>query len=295
MNDRDILASCPDYLSIGSMLKATPFTEGDKRYVYIEASDETVDAQGEIVLQKALSESSKYFEKYGNLDIDHITMIGARAGIPNYSMFEIGVPISVSFNGDKTLVKGEIASGTGQAADKANQFWASMTERTPPAKWYPSVGGAVIERDVITEPGTNLRKAIIKKVRWSNIGFSRTPVNQNVPTVSTTPFDETLAKSWGGATVIDLSKALEASSSTNVAALTGGGALGAQSLDEGIHTYTDFRESLAAALRAGLVGSDPGLKEMARYSVKKFSLPLEKAAEWVERFARDLISTRSKS
>lgn len=293
MNDRDILASCPEYLSIGSMLKATPHTEGAKRYVYIEASDETVDAQNEIVLQKALRESSKYFEKYGNLDIDHITMIGARAGIPNYSMFEIGHPVEVAFNGDKTFVKGEIATGDGQACDKANQFWSSMTDRDPPAKWYPSVGGAVLDRDVEIDPRTNMRKAIVKKVRWSNIGFSRTPVNQNVQTVTTIPYD-VLAKSWGVGG-LDLSKALEASASTDVAALTGGGALGAQSLDDAPKSYLDFRELLAGDMHAGKLGNDPGLKEMARYAHKKFSLPLEKAAEWVERFARDLISTRSKS
>jgi len=278
------------------MLKATPFQEGEKRYVYIEASDETTDAQNEVVLQKALQDSAPYFKKYGNLDIDHITMIGAKVGIPNYSQFEIGHPVDVTFNRDKTFVKGEIVSGDGPAADKGNQFWASMTERNPPAKWYPSVGGAVLARDVEIDPTTQLKKAIVKKVRWSNIGFSRTPVNQNVATVATVPFD-ILAKCWGVGG-LDLAKAMEASSSTDVSALTGGGALGHQSLDHGIKKYLDFRNALAADLSAGTLGDDPSMKDMARHAHTKFSLPIEKSAEWVERFARDLktgITQRSKS
>lgn len=295
MNDCELLASCPDYLSIGSMLKATPMQEGGKRYVYIEASNEALDQQNEVVMQKALKDSADWFLRYGNLDIDHYTQIGAKVGIPNYNSFEIGQPLEVSFADGKTFVKGEILSGAGPVAATANEFWSSMVDRDPPAKWYPSVGGVVQERAIEIDPNTKMRKAFIKKVRWSNIGFSKTPVNQAVPTVATVPFGA-LAKSWS-ASGLDFAKALESGYGTDSATLTGGAALRTQSMDHGPANYFDFRNKLAADMRSGAIGKNPGLHDLVRYCVKKFSLSLDEAAEWVERFARDLkigLNQRSK-
>lgn len=277
------------------MLKATPMQEGGKRIVYIEASNEALDQQNEVVMQKALRDSADWYLKYGNLDIDHFTQIGAKAGIPDYATYEIGLPCDVQFADGKTFVKGEIFSGTGASADKANQFWGSLTETNPPARWYPSVGGSVLEKSVEIDPGTNTRKAFIKKVRWSNIGFSKTPVNQTVPTVATVPFGA-LAKSWG-VVGLDFAKAIEAGYGTDSASLEGGAALREQSLDHGVKNYLDFRDRLADEMRKGVVGKNPGLQDLVKHCVKKFSLSLDEAAEWVERFARDLktgLNQRSK-
>lgn len=286
MDQPDLLASVPDYLSIGSMFKATPMMDGGRRLVFIEASNEANDQQNEVVLEKALSSSSDYYLRYGNLDIDHITQIGAKVGIPDYNLYEIGRPIEARFADGRTFVKGEIFSGAGPAAERANQFWSSLTDLNPPARWYPSVGGAVLERAVEIDPGTKLRKAIIKRVRWTNIGFSKTPVNQTVPTVATVPFGA-LAKCWGVAG-LDLSKALEASYATDSVGKTGGAALGVQSIDTGPANYFDFRNQLAGAMRNGAVGDDPGIKELVEYSANTFGLSRSDAAEWVERFVRDL-------
>lgn len=286
MNDRELLAACPDYLSIGAMLKATPVQEGGKRFVYIEASNEALDQQNEVVMQKALKDSKDWFLRYGNLDIDHLTQIGAKVGIPNYNAYEIGQPVEVRFADGKTFVKGEILSGAGPVAEQANQFWASLTDRNPPAKWYPSVGGVVQEKAVEIDPKTKMRKAFIKRVRWSNIGFSKTPVNQAVPTVATVPFGA-LAKSWG-VIGLDFAKALEAGYGTDSATLTGGAALRQQSLDHAPANYFDFRNKLADDMRKGACGENPGAQDLVRYCVKQFSLPLDEAAEWVERFVRDV-------
>lgn len=295
MNDRELLASCPDYLSIGSMLKATPMQEGGKRFVFIEASNEALDQQNEVVMQKALKGSADWYLKYGNLDIDHYTLIGAKIGIPNFNSYEIGQPVEVRFSGDKTFVKGEILSGTGSVATQANEFWNSLVDRNPPAKWYPSVGGVVQEKSIEIDPTTKMRKAFVKKVRWSNIGFSKTPVNTDVPTVATMPFGA-LAKSWGPAG-LDFAKALEAGYGTDSSTLTGGAALRTQSMDNGPANYFDFRNKLADDMRTGAIGKNPDLKDLVRHCVKKFNLPLDDAAEWVERFARDLkigLNKRSK-
>lgn len=277
------------------MLKATPMEDGGRRFIYIEASNETLDQQNEVVMQKALKDSADWYLRYGNLDIDHITQVGAKAGVPNYASYEIGQPSEVQFKGGKTFVKGEILTGDGPVAQQANQFWGSLTDRNPPAKWYPSVGGSVLERAVEIDPKTKLRKAFIKKVRWTNIGFSKTPVNQSVPTVATMPFGA-LAKSWS-VFGLDFAKALEAGSGTDVATFTGGAALGVQSLDTGPANYFDFRNKLAAEMRSGNVGKNPGIQEMVRHCVKKFHLSLDEATDWVERFMRDLktgLNQRSK-
>jgi hypothetical protein len=201
-----LLDAVPQFLGVSDMLKATPREEGGVRFVYLEASNESVDYQGEVVLAKALSESADYYLRYGNLDLDHYTQIGAKQGIPNYEMYEIGRPVDVQVRDGKTFVKGQIYSGTGPAAERANGFWSSLVDLSPPARWYPSVGGKVITKSVAIDPETKAKRAVISQVRWTNIGFSKTPVNLSVGAVSTVPIG-VLAKSMC-AEGIDFAKTL---------------------------------------------------------------------------------------
>lgn len=285
-SDRALLGGVPDYLSINGMLKARPATEGADRFVFIEASNESLDQQGEVVLAKALADSADYFLRFGNLDIDHYTQIGAKAGIPAYETYEIGRPVEVRADAGATFVKGQIYSGSGPAAERANAFWSSLTDISPPSRWYPSVGGAVIAKSVVVDPDTKMRKAIIDKVRWTNIGFSKTPVNAQVPTAQTVPFGA-LAKSMCACGGWDMCKALEAGYGTDSAALTDGGALRVQSLYPVV--YADFRDWLAEQIRQGKVGSSPaGMVEMAR---ERFDLSLEAAFTGVHAFLADLESS----
>jgi len=283
--DRGLLDAVPSYLSINQMLKASPVVEGVDRFIYLEASNESLDQQNEIVLAKALEDSAAYYLKFGNLDIDHFTQIGAKAGIPNYELFEIGRPVDVAVRDGTTFVKGQIYSGSGPAAERANSFWSSLTELNPPARWYPSVGGSVIAKSVIIDPETKAKRAVINKVRWSNIGFSKTPVNANLATVSTLPFGA-LAKSLC-AEGFDFMKAIEAGYGTDSAALSGGGALRKQSLESNLLSYWDFRDHLAEAIRKKRVsGARPA--ELVNFARKQFGMPADTAAASVERFLSDL-------
>lgn len=288
--DEQQLAAIPDFLSFDLMLKATPSSEGGKRYIYFEASNEGVDQQGERVLAKALSDSADFFLKFGNIDIDHYTILGPKIGMANAMSYEIGRPVDVTIRGEKTFVKAELYQGTGPLAEQANMVWESMTALNPPARWYPSVGGAVLAKSMQIDPDTKNKVAVIDKVRWSNVGLSRTPVNQHLPAATALPMG-TFAKSLNGFVV----KALEASYSTDVATLTGGGALGMQSLDMGCApiSYFDFRDQLAEALQNSLVSSQT-TDGMIAYSVNQFNLPPEAAAEWVNRFLGDLKSRLTK-
>lgn len=302
LNDDQLLAGIPDFLSIGQMLKATPHMDGGQRIVYFEVSNEGVDQQDEVIAAKALAESAEFFKRYGNIDIDHYTLIGkpnaeiGRPGIPGCELYEIGRPIDVRQTGKTTFVKAQIYSGSGEAAKRANDFWSSITELNPPQRWYPSVGGSVLAKAVEFDPKSRQRRAIVSKVRWTNIGVSKTPVNQHVGTCATIPFGA-FAKSWS-AIGLDFAKAIEAGYGTDSATLTGGGALRQQSLDQRIHSYFDFRNQLAKRMRDGSTGKNPGARELVEFSSRQFSLPQDQSAEWVERFMRDLkngLEQRSKS
>ncbi|MCE3605750.1 hypothetical protein LXA47_19380 [Massilia sp. P8910] len=283
--DRDTTAlfdTLPSFLEVGGMmLKATPQTEGGHRFIYIEASNEMKDQQNEIVLAKALADSADYYLKFGNLDIDHYTQIGAKRGIPNYESFEIGRPVAVRIENDATFVKGEIFAGEGPAAERANQFWSSITDISPPQRWYPSVGGAVTGKGVAVDDLTKSKVGVITAVRWTNIGFSKTPVNANLPTVSTSAFGP-LAKSWGA-----MFKGLEAGGGSDVATLTGGAAMRVQSLDRQVMSYTDFRDQFANVVRSGEV-KEMSQSGFVRAAKERFDLPAAHAAKYVEQFLTDL-------
>lgn len=206
LNDAQLLAAVPEYVAFGGMLKASPMTEGDERILYLEASNEDVDHQGEIVMQKALSDSADYYLRHGNVDLSHYSLLGPKSGIPDFMSYEVGKPIAVRVDGRRTFVKAQLYRGDSPMAKNANMVWDSITKQSPPSRWYPSVGGAVLAKSIKIDPKTRERVAVIEKVRWNNIALDRCPVNKTVPEVSTAPVG-VFAKSLGG---FVLSKALEA-------------------------------------------------------------------------------------
>lgn len=287
-SDDDLLGQVPDVLCITDMLKATPRVEDGQRIIYIEASNEAVDHQGEVVMAKALADSADYYLRHGNLDIDHYTLIGPRMGMRDSNLYEIGRPLDVTCRDGKTFVKGVVYAGTGPAAEQANNFWSSMTDINPPQRWYPSVGGAIPAggKVVDIDPKTKQRRVLVKATRWTNIGFSKTPVNPAVPTVSTVPFDA-LAKSWT-ADGIDFAKALTAGYGTNAASLSGGAALRKQSLwGAQVASYAEFRDAILQALRSGAAGASPSARGLVAYAAQHLGLDPSTAADHVERFLGD--------
>lgn len=290
------VSGLPDYLSIDMMLKATPATEGDRRFIYFEAAREARDQQNEIVLAKALEESADHYIRYGNVDLDHKSMapVAKLHGIEKPELWEIGTPVDVRFDGASTFVKAELFQGDTPLAENANLVWDSMTRLKPARKYYPSVGGKILAKSVQLDRKTGDKIGVVSGVRWTNVAISQHPVNQHVGGVMTIPFG-VLAKSWGPEG-LNITKALEASYATDAAGKTGGAAFGAQSLDTGSNvpsSYFDFRERLARALKQGKVKSQSpdGLVE---YSAGTFGLSQDEAAEWVDRFLGDLKSGLSK-
>lgn len=286
-SDQQLLDATPEVVFLQDLLKATPRYENGERVLYIEASNEKLDQQGEVVVMQALKESADYFLKFGNLDLDHYTIIGARLGIPDYLSYEIGRPVDCRFERGRTFVKGRIFQGDGPMAKRANDFWSSLVDLNPPQRWYPSVGGKCGPREIeVGKDGT--RRSIVRSVRWYNIGFSKTPVNANVPEVSTVPMD-VFVKSWGArGWDHTLAKTLTAGYGTDSVGLSGGSALRVQSLDRKLHSYFDLRDSVAGDMRAGRVKNDARLPDFIDFVSRTYGLDEDAASEFVERFARDI-------
>jgi hypothetical protein len=287
--DSRLMAALPDYLCIGVTMKARPAEEDGDRFLYIQASDESVDAQGERVLCKALRDSAEVFLKYGSLDLDHIVLRGPRSGVPNYMDFEIGVPVDVRFDGDRTFVKAQLYKGDHPGVAKAGMVWDSLTKQNPAARWYASVGGATGSKAVQVDPVTKAHVPVIKSVRWTNLALSRTPVNQSVPVASAMPIG-VFAKSFDGF-VMEKSEGLSAGYGTDMATLSGGAALRGQSMDRRIQSYWHFSEVLAGDLRKGLVA--PSEAEMTTHASQALGLGHAQAAAWTSRFMADLADALS--
>lgn len=275
-------AAATEFLSVGGLMKATPVEDAGRRFLYLEASNESRDYQGEVVLTRALAESADYYLRYGNLDLDHVTVTGPRKGPADYPLYEIGRPVQVEAKRDRTFVKAELFQGDAPVAKNAILVWDSITRQKPAQRWYPSVGGAVLDRS--QEVGKDGRKrVVVTKVRWTNIGLSKTPVNLQVPTVSAMPIG-VFAKAWsaGG---LDLTKALEMTSGggSDVAELTGGAALQRQS-GGGVSSYFDFREGIAGAVRRKKLSLSP--RDIAAHAEKAMGLDPDTAADWTERFVK---------
>lgn len=185
-------------------IKATPSIEGGQRILYMEASREMRDLQGERILVKALEESIPYFLRFGKIDLDHATVTGQIRGQKvNPYAFEIGRPLDVRV--DKTgavpsiFVKCAIFQAKNGSDNKfteaADIFWDSLNTN-PPAIWYPSVQGYVIEEEP-TVDSDGRKTQTIRRLQWHSIGLSRTPVNHNVDSVSMLPLP-VFAKAFTG-------------------------------------------------------------------------------------------------
>ena len=290
-SDAQLLADDPpEHFRFDVLMKARPCSEGGERIIYVEASSEAKDQEGEIVLARALRDSLDTFMKFGVLDLDHKSMpsVAAKYGIAQEDCpkWIVGQPVSVRFDGNKTLVKARLRQGDTPLAEQANMVWDGLTKLNPPDRYYACVGGSVLAREIRIDPANGDRVPVITKTRWSNLALSLQPVNQHLGAASTVPIGA-FAKSFGGF-VLGKSAAtapLDACNHiTDAAAKAGGAALGAQSLDAaGVYSYFDFRERLARDMRAGRVGRD-----ITNYAMRAYGLPIGQASEWADQFLHGL-------
>ena len=180
------------------IFKAQAEVEGGQRIVYMEASTEIRDVQGDKILLSALEASIPYFLKYGRLDLDHASVLGQIRGQKvNPYAFEIGKPLDVKVQDGSVWVKAAIFSGIGGGnsfTEAADIFWDSLHTQ-PPVVWFPSIAGDVYAEQTVQDAGLPTQE--VRGIRWHSIGLSRTPVNQAIGAVTTSPI-RAFAKAFSG-------------------------------------------------------------------------------------------------
>lgn len=179
-------------IGLDAVVKARPAADG-RRLIEVEASNQVCDSEGDVILQKALLDSAPAFVKTGHIDIDHISEIGARFGIPDPTSYIIGRPTDVKDIGDKrTAVVAEIMrAGDGSFSPERNRydaFWKSL-QSDPPVAWRASIYGfPKSESDVVDcrEQTCELgaKRYLIKGLDWRSLAVTRNPINTAIKGVA---------------------------------------------------------------------------------------------------------------
>lgn len=169
---------------IPAIIKARPLQNDGRRIVDVECSNETVDYDGDVILQKALLDSAASFIATGHLDIDHLSEFGARLGIPNPTSYIVGRPLEVRGEaGNRTFMEGEISRSFDRTDDptknKYDEFWASL-RRDPPVIWFASIYGWPTDLEDCTKGICSRPEAtrfVIKAMDWRSLAFTMAPKN----------------------------------------------------------------------------------------------------------------------
>ncbi len=165
-------------------------TDNGRRIVEVEASNENVDMEGDVILQAALLGSKDSFIKNGHLDIDHYSEIGDRLTPPitNPASYIVGRPLEVKDIGHgRTAVVGEIArSADGKTYPERYQYdmlWESL-QQNPPVQWRASVFGYPIADQIEdcsrTTCTSGATRFLVKGLDWRSLAFTRTPMNDSI-------------------------------------------------------------------------------------------------------------------
>lgn len=183
---------------------------GGKWVVYLQASNEGLDQDSEVILSKALKEASDYFLSHGVLSYDHKHKILHDPG------FIIGEPDEVQFSkSNETLVKGWLY----QKNPIAKKLWANIESGAK--KLGASVGGGILSKS----------KGKIERVIWDETAITHKPVNDGtLGHVQLIPFTE-------------FAKALMAGAGVDASGYSGGRALTSENINneltDGTYGQTD--------------------------------------------------------
>jgi hypothetical protein len=167
-----------------------------KRIIEFEASNETSDQEGDVILQSALLDAAPAFIEKGHIDIDHYSELGKNPafhylGITNPDDWIIGTPLEVKDLGKGcTGVKAEIFQQANGKYDpehyKYDAFWKSLQSK-PVVKYYASVygfPGADTEEKAcaIGASGKEVcaTRYLVKSFDWRSTAVTRNPINDSI-------------------------------------------------------------------------------------------------------------------
>ena len=137
-----------------------------KNYIFeAEASNENIDLQKQVVLQRALLESKDHFLKNGVISFNHLHR-------SDPSMI-IGKPIEVRTEGKRTIVKGILYHTSDMANEIVKHLKAGST------KIKASVGGSRLKPIHDIKTGTETITSVI----WNDLALTLYPVNSTVSPV----------------------------------------------------------------------------------------------------------------
>jgi hypothetical protein len=214
-----------------------------------EASNENLDFQGQIVLQRALLDSKDYFLKNGVISWDHLHQRKGEDGtVMTDPRYIIGEPVSVENRGTRTFVKAILYKGNEIAEDIKKKLEDGATII------HTSVGGRrpIVEKSFDVRSSRMIPK--VMSVLWDELAMTYKPVNQTLDPVA-------LSSSA-------FVKSLEAGYSADSATATGGAALVTQDL-EGAKGRKKGVHALVTAVAVGDVGTpEAAAKLLAEYGIK---------------------------
>ncbi|MCL2174466.1 MAG: hypothetical protein FWB73_00325 [Treponema sp.] len=150
-----------------------PDAEGN--YIFeVEASNENLDLQKQVVLQRALLNSKDDFLNVGVISYDHLHKgRNAEGQATSDPSMIIGEPIEVRAEGKKTIVKGKLYHTSPKAQEIINLLKAGST------RIKASVGG--IFPKIIKDAKSGVEK--ITSVFWNDLALTPSPVNHTVSAV----------------------------------------------------------------------------------------------------------------
>lgn len=160
-------------IQIPTVIKS--YNQDGKRLFTVEASNENIDLEGDIILQDALRRSADFFLKKGVIDFNHFSEL-----LPNERLkWVIGRPRDVTFTNEDsrtTIVKGEIFRGDqfDPWSNLADKIWASIINGEP---WYASIYGKVLECE--KESGAAPRM-LVKSMVWTSLALTQSPANHTL-------------------------------------------------------------------------------------------------------------------
>jgi hypothetical protein len=240
--------------------KADPDKETDENGNFlfeVEASNENLDLQGQVVLQRALLGSKDHFLSNGVISYDHLHKRRGEDGqtISDPSMV-IGEPIEVKTDGKRTIVVGKLYKDNMIARDLIGKLKDGST------RVKASVGG--IFPKIVKDLKSGAEKIV--QVLWNDLALTVAPVNSTVAPA--------FAKSY--LEPFELVKALSAGYGTDHKEFTGGRALIPEDMrnrtvnvTETAAGDTELEDKIRSLLAALSTGEVKGNEQAIKFLVKQ--------------------------
>ena len=191
--------------------KAIDTDEHGNYVVWAEASNENLDFDEQVVMQRALLDSSDYFLQNGVISYDHRHLRPSPGETGwNPEKYIIGEPMEVQKRGTTTLVRAKLYRANDLAQEIVKKIESGST------RIKTSVGGRKPEVESYWDPKSNKHAERVTSVLWDELAITPKPVNQTLDPVTMTTAQ--FVKS-------EIGKALMAGSETDAASMTGGRSL----------------------------------------------------------------------